>query len=382
MRIVSVETFPVPPRWLFVKVSTDAGIAGWGEATLEGRLRAVAGAVQELSGYLVGQDPSRILDTWEVLFRGGFYRGGAVLMSALAGLDQALWDIKGRQLNVPVYELLGGPVRQRIQVYSWIQGREPQELAEEALARVAEGFRAVKMTVVDRFGRIESPAAVKEALRRAEAVREAVGDGVSIAIDFHGRVNKTMAKVLLRELEPLRPLFVEEPVAPEDSDLLVHLAHSTTIPIATGERLYSRWDFKPLLVADAIDVAQPDLSHAGGLTEALRIAALAETFDVLVAPHCPLGPIALAACLQLDAVAPNFLIQEQSLRIEYHGGNELLEYLVDPGVFRFRDGYVELPSRPGLGIEVNEAKVREVSRKGVEWHNPVWRLDDGSLCEW
>ncbi|BDG59132.1 galactonate dehydratase [Caldinitratiruptor microaerophilus] len=382
MKITRMELFKVPPRWLFLKVETDEGITGWGEPVVEGRADTVLAAVKELAGYLVGKDPLRIEDHWQVMYRGGFYRGGPVLMSAIAGIDQALWDIKGKYHGAPVYELLGGPCRDRIRVYNWIGGDRPADVAEQARRQVEAGLTAIKMNGTEEMHYIDSLEKVEAAVRRLAAVREAVGKGVDIAVDFHGRVHRAMAKVLAKELEPYRPMFIEEPVLPEHPEALREVARHTTIPIATGERLFSRWDFKGLLAGGAVDIIQPDLSHAGGITEVRKIAAMAEAYDVALAPHCPLGPIALAACLQVDACSPNAFIQEQSLGIHYNRGADLLDYLADPGVFRYKDGYVELPKGPGLGIEIDEAKVREAARTGHDWHNPVWRNADGTVAEW
>jgi galactonate dehydratase len=382
MKITTLTTFLVPPRWLFLKVDTDAGISGWGEPVLEGRARTVAAMAEELADYLMGKDPSPIEDHWTVLYRGGFYRGGGVHMSALAGIDQALWDIKGKALGQPVHKLLGGPVRQRMQVYSWIGGDRPADTAAAAKERAALGFTAVKMNGTTELDWIASHARISAAVGHVAAVRYAVGPDMGIGMDFHGRVYRSMAKTLIRELEPLKPMFIEEPVLSENAEALAEIAAATTIPIALGERLYSRWDFKPILAAGHVEIIQPDPSHAGGITETRKIAAMAEAYDVALALHCPLGPIALAANLQLDAVCHNAAIQEQSLGIHYNQGNDLLDYLITPEVFRYEDGYVNIPDGPSLGIEVNEEYVRERAAEGHRWHNPVWRHADGSFAEW
>ncbi len=382
MKIISLELFKVPPRWLFLKVSTDEGIVGWGEPIVEGRAETVRTAVEEMSGYLIGKDPFRIEDHFQVLYRGGFYRGGPVLTSALSGIEQALWDIKGRALGVPVYELLGGAARERMRVYNWIGGDRPADAAESAKAQKAAGFTAVKMNATEELDYLDSPAKIDAAVARLVAVREAGGPNLGIGIDFHGRVHKSMAKTLARELDPYRPMFIEEPVLPGNEEALREVARHTTTPIALGERLYTRWDFKRVLVGGYVDVVQPDLSHAGGILETRKIAAMAEAFDVAVAPHCPLGPIALAASLQLDACTPNAIIQEQSLGIHYNRESDLLDYLVNEDVFAYQDGYVAIPVDPGLGIEVDEEKVREAARIGHDWRNPVWRNADGAFAEW
>jgi galactonate dehydratase len=380
--ITDYELFHVPPRWLFLRVETSDGRVGWGEPVVEGRARTVETAVEELfEAYLLGEDPARIEDHWQTMYRGGFYRGGPVLMSAIAGVDQALWDLKGKALGAPVHELLGGPVRDRMRVYQWIGGDRPAEAADDAERKVAEGFTAFKMNATEELRRLDTPATVEHAADRLAAVREAVGDDVDVAVDFHGRATKGMARRLAAALEPYDPLFIEEPVLPEHGDSLGDIARSTTIPVATGERLYSRWDFKEVLEDNAVDVVQPDLSHAGGITETHKIAAMAEAYDVSLAPHCPLGPLALASCIQVDAAAHNALIQEQSLDIHYNENSDVLDYLVDPDVFGFDSGYVDLPDGPGLGVEIDEDVVRERESDG-DWHNPVWRREDGSVAEW
>jgi len=382
MKIRSLELFKVPPRWLFLKVTTDDGIVGWGEPIVEGKADTVAAAVEEMSDYLIGKNANDIEDLWQVLYRGGFYRGGPVLTSAISGIEQALWDIKGKRLGVPVYELLGGKVRDKMKVYAWIGGDRPSDTAEAALRQRDAGYKAVKMNGTEELDWIDSFDKVEQAVARIAAIREAVGYSMGVGIDFHGRVHKGMAKLLIKELEPYKPLFIEEPVLPENNEALLELARVSAIPIATGERMYTRWGFKQLLQSGAADIIQPDLSHVGGIWEARKLAAMAEAYDVAVAPHCPLGPIALAASLQLDFCTPNAFIQEQSLGIHYNQGSDLLDYLADPAVFQYEDGYVSLLTKPGLGIDINEELVREKAKTGHRWRNPVWRNADGSIAEW
>ncbi|WP_213456359.1 galactonate dehydratase [Rhizomonospora bruguierae] len=381
MKITSVETFLVPPRWLFCRIGTDEGLVGWGEPIVEGRAATVRAAVGELSELLVGTDPLRIEDHWQVLTKGAFYRGGPILSSAVAGIDQALWDIAGKARDAPVHELLGGPVRERARVYSWVGGDEPAEIEDAVRAQVEAGFTAVKMNGCGRLPTLASPAEVDAVVRRVAAAREVLGPHRDLAVDFHGRVSLANARRILPLLEPLAPMFVEEPLLPDEQHLLPQVLSASTVPIATGERLYSRWDFRPVF-EHGIAVAQPDLSHAGGISEVRRIGAMAEVHGVALAPHCPLGPIALAASLQIAFSTPNFLIQEQSLGIHYNTGNELLDYLVDPSIFEFVDGQVRRPRRPGLGIEVDEEAVRRADERGHAWRSPVWRHDDGSFAEW
>ena len=303
-------------------------------------------------------------------------------MSAIAGIDQALWDIKGKALGVPVYDLLGGKVRDKIRVYSWIGGDRPGETATQAKERAARGFTAIKMNASEELQYVDSFEKVDRVLANVAAIREAVGPHFGIGVDFHGRVHKPMAKVLFKELEPYRLMFIEEPVLSEHADSLKEFAGLANIPIALGERLYSRWDFKQILQDGYVDILQPDPSHAGGITETKKIATMAEAYDVAIALHCPLGPIALAVNLQLDANCYNAFIQEQSLGIHYNQGNDLLDYVKNPEVFDYADGYVKIPSGPGLGIEVNEDYVRERAAVGHRWRNPIWRHADGSFAEW
>ena len=382
MIITDLKLYMTPPRWLFLKIETDAGISGWGEPVIEGRAATVCAAVNELADQLIGKDPARIEDIWQTLYRAGFYRGGPILMSAIAGIDQALWDIKGRALGVPVYELLGGRCRDRLKVYSWIGGDRPHEVAAAAAEKLAQGYSAVKMNATEEIHYIDSFAKIQAVCDRVDAVREATGNRLDIAVDFHGRVHKTMAKVLARELDRYHLMFIEEPVLPQNNEALREIVRHTSTPIATGERMFSRWDFKSLLADGYVDVIQPDLSHAGGISECKKIASMAESFDVAVAPHCPLGPIALAACVQLDACTPNVFIQEQSLGIHYNQGNDILDYLKEPSVFAYHNGYLSIPEGPGLGIEIDEEKVAKAAENGHRWRNPVWRNDDGTIAEW
>jgi galactonate dehydratase len=382
VKITDIETFLVPPRWLFLKVSTDEGVVGWGEPVVEGRAETVRAAVHELGELVRGQDPLRIEEHWQVLRRAGFYRGGPVLSSALAGFDHALWDIAGKVRGVPVHELLGGPVRDRVRVYSWVAGDRPDRITEAVTAQVDAGFTAVKMNACGPMAAVASPAEANAVLARAREARAALGPTRDLAIDFHGRVSPAMARRLLRMLEEVQPLFVEEPILPEtQGDALASVVACSGVPIATGERLYSRWDFKPALDA-GVAVLQPDPSHAGGISELRRIAAMAEVYGATLAPHCPLGPISLAASLQVAFATPNFLIQEQSLRMHYNAGTEFLDYVADPTPFAFQDGHVSRPLGPGLGVEIDEVAVRRAAETGHTWRSPLWRHEDGSFAEW
>lgn len=383
MKITALETFKVQPRWLFLKISTDVGIVGWGEPNLEGKSEAVLGAIQELESYLIGADPRRIEHHWQAIYRGSFYHRGGVLNSALAGIDQALWDIKGKALGVSVAELLGGPTRDEIRVYGPVVGDEsperldasPEILAERAVERVEAGYDAVKIIPLAETWPVATPGAVSAITDRVEAVREAVGPEVDVAIDTHGKLSPAMARRVFEAVAPYDPLFIEEPVRPEFDDRLPELRQSTNIPIATGERRFSRWDFKGI-IDRGVDIVQPDTSHAGGISEVRRIASLAETYGVTVAPHCPLGPVAVAASVAIDAAIPNFLIQELP---GFYGG----EYNRYTKVgFTVENGRLLLPDRPGLGIELDEKSLRDPENQGHDQYIPRRYHDDGSVADW
>ena len=324
----------------------------------------------------------RIEDVFNTLYRAGFYRGGGVLMSAISGIEQALWDIKGKYYGAPVYELMGGACRDRMRVYSWIGGDRPSDVGQAAKERMDAGFTAVKMNATEELQMIDTYDKIDAVLERVAAIREACGRYFGIAVDFHGRVHKPMAKILAKKLEEFDPMFIEEPVLCEHMEDFKEIAASCNIPIATGERLFTKYDFKRLFAAGGVDIIQPDLSHAGGITECKKIASMAEAHDVALAPHCPLGPIALAACLNVDATSYNAVIQEQSIGIHYNVGKSVLDYVTNKEDFAFVDGYVQLPKRPGLGVEVNRELVLEENRTPHSWKNPVWRHKDGSIAEW
>ncbi len=382
MKIVRLTTYRVAPRWLFLKMETDVGISGWGEPIVEGRDRTVEAAVHDLSEYLIGKNPARINDLWQTLYRGGFYRGGPVLMSAIAGIDQALWDIKGKALGVPIYQLLGGLVRERMKIYRWVGGDRSAEVISSIRKLLDAGFDTVKLNGTEELAMIDTRRAVDTAVAKVAEIYDVFGATISYGLDFHGRVSAPMAAVLLRELEQYRPLFVEEPVLPEQAEYYPRLAAKTSIPLAAGERMYSCAEFKRVLVGGGIAILQPDLSHAGGITECYKIGAMAQAHDVALAPHCPLGPIAFAACLQLDFVSHNAVLQEQSIGIHYGDGTELLKYVQNKDDFRVDKGFIAAPPLPGLGVEIDEERVVEASRVAKSWRNPLWRHPDGSVAEW
>jgi galactonate dehydratase len=367
LKITRLETFLVKPRWLFLKVHTNAGIVGLGEPILEGRAKTCAEAVKEIEPYLVGKDPRQVVHHWQAIYRHAFYRGGPILTSALSGIDQALWDIKGKALGVPVYELLGGPTRQRVRVYA--HARTPERVKED----LARGFTAFKTGVAKRRPAryVESPAAVHYAAERFAALRKLIGDDNDLAIDFHGAISPALAKVLIKALEPHEPMFIEEPINAQNHDVMAEIARGTHLPIATGERVFTKWGFREVLEKKAATILQPDLCHAGGITEVRLIAGMAEAYYAAIAPHNPLGPISLAAGVQLAAAIPNFLCQEQVTLGE--------GYLKQP--FRLRQGYVDLPTGPGLGIELDEEAL--AGKIDHEWKNPeAYDADDGAVVDW
>ncbi len=367
LTITKLETILVKPRWLFLKVHTDAGIVGLGEPIVEGRAETCATAVQELSDYLVGKDPRSVVHHWQAMYRHAFYRGGPVLTSVVSGIDMALWDIKGKALGVPVYELLGGPTRTRMRVYAHV--RTP----EDVLRRKQEGFTAFKTGVFkERPARIvETPGFVKKMAERFAALREAAGDEADIGIDFHGEISPQTAKLLIKAIEPYQPMFVEEPVNCQNVEVMADIARGTHLPIATGERIFTKWGFREILEKGAASILQPDLCHAGGITEVRLIAGMAEAYYAAIAPHNPLGPISLAAGLQLAASIPNFMCQEQ---VSLGNG-----YIKRP--FKVVDGYVDLPKGPGLGIELDDDAMAD--KIGHEWKNrETYDQDDGSVVDW
>lgn len=371
MKITKLETMFVRPRWVFLKMHTDEGLVGYGEPIVEGKARTVVSAVRELESYLIGQDPRRIEHHWQAMYRGAFYRGGPVLTSAISGVEQAMWDILGKSLGVPIYQLLGGACRDGIRIYAHTGGATPEECARNAKAKVEEGFTALKTGLFEATRIVDTPATVVRATEKLAAMREAVGDEIDIGIDFHGRASPAMAIRFAKAFEPYHPMFIEEPCLPENVDTMVTIARSTTIPVATGERLFTKWGFREVLEKQAASILQPDLCHAGGILECKKIAAMAETYYAAIAPHNPLGPIALASCLQLDACIPNFLVQEQVTLGE--------GYLKEP--FVMKGGYIDLPTKPGLGIELDEEALASKLFEG-DWETPKLYFEDGSVADW
>ena len=383
MKITNIQTFHLRPRWMFLKIETDEGVTGWGEPVVEGRARTVEMAIEELRPVLIGADPLRSEHLWQLMYRGTFYRGGPVFCSAISGIEMALWDIKGKFFGIPVYQMLGGYTREKIRMYGHLKpaaiaGDFPiSSMLEITDQRLRDGFTVLKYSIIPPIRPIDTLDMVEKVVERFAAIRERIGKEVDLAIDFHGRVSPAMSIRLLQALEPYYPLFVEEPVLPENVDEMVRVSRSTSIPIAAGERLFTKFGFRELIEKQAVSVVQPDLCHCGGIFEARKIAAMAETYYMQIAPHNPLGPISLAACLQLDACVPNLLAQE-------HPG--MPDHL-DLGVgllkrpFQIEDGYIRVPDGPGLGIEVEEEAL-EAYRFDGTWDTPHLYFDDGSIADW
>ena len=364
-----------------VKITTDTGIIGWGETTLEGKPRSTWAAVEELADYFIGKDPLRIEHHWQHVYRSAFFRGGNILMSALSGIDQALWDIAGKYHDVPTYQLLGGAVRDRIRVYAhWGIGSltdEGKAAAKERLERLQRtgGYTAFKSGPDGKWRGHEPPAVIDAFVERAFLMREWVGPDVELAFDFHGKMTPALAIEICHEIKGMRPMFVEEPIPQENVDALKLVSDHVTFPIATGERLLSRWEFREILEKQAVAYLQPDTSHAGGITELKKIANMAEVYYIHIAPHCAIGPVAFSASLHVDAVVPNFLIQEQ---VDAGLGDGLL---TEP--WQVQDGHIQLPTRPGLGFEIDEKAAEQVLDTYPEELGGEFYYDtDGSVADW
>lgn len=383
MKITRLEVIKVKPRWMFLKMHTDTDIFGLGEPVLEGHCNAVEAVIGEFEEYLIGKDPMQIENHVQALYRGGFYRGGPLMLSAISGIEQAMWDIKGKYYNCPVYDMLGGKCRDKVRMYTHIKragvaGDFPiEEMISIAKERLAQGYTALKYSIIPPIKPIENPENTRIHIERFARVREEIGNSVDLAIDFHGRVSPAMSVRLAEELKPYFPMFIEEPCLPENVDSMVTVARSTTIPIAAGERLFGKWQYRELLEKQAVSVVQPDICHCGGIFEGRKIAAMAELYYATVAPHNPLGPISLAACLQLDTCIPNFLVQEHPGNPD---GSDLgTGYIKEP--FEIKNGYIELTDKPGLGVELDEEALKDKLYDG-SWTTPRQYYEDGSIAEW
>lgn len=383
MKITKLEIIKVKPRWMFLKMHTDADITGLGEPVLEGHCNAVEAVIGEFEEYLIGKDPMQIEHHIQALYRGGFYRGGPLMMSAISGIEQAMWDIKGKYYNCPVYEMLGGKCRDKIRMYTHIKrAGTPGEFSIDEMLKIADerlkdGYTAIKYSIIPPLKAVENPENIEKHIERFARVRERIGGGVDLAIDFHGRVSPSLANILIEKLKPYNPMFIEEPCLPENVDCMVNIARKTTVPIAAGERLFGKWQYRELIEKQAVSIIQPDICHVGGIFEGRKLAAMAEMYYGSVAPHNPLGPISLASCIHLDAAIPNFLVQE-------HPGNpdksDLgVGYITEP--FIIKVGYIDVPDKPGLGIELDEKALADKIYDG-KWTTPRLYYEDGSNADW
>ena len=391
MKITDVKTFLAGERtgdkwrnWLFVKIETSNGLVGYGEGTLDSREKTVETAILELKRYLVGKDPTEIERHWQAMYRGTFWKGGPVLCSAISGVEQAMWDILGKSLGCPVYKLLGGPCRDKIRAYTHVHGLTPEDLAKNAKRTVAKGFQALKFltdggnsyTIIGIPSRndVMKRRPIKETVARVAAVRNAVGEKVDLMLDAHGRLDPSTATILAKELEPYNLLFFEEPIPHENVEMMAWLCAKSNVPIATGERIYTKFGFNQILEKHAAQIIQPDICHAGGILECKKIAAMAECYYASVAPHNPNSPVATAASIHLDASIPNFLIQEM-IQADTNPRKSLLK-----PPLKFEDGYLQLPRAPGLGFELNEDLLRSIPYTGQDIPNVYY--DDGSIADW
>jgi galactonate dehydratase len=381
MKITGIEQFFPRPRIRLVKIITDNGLVGWGETTLEGKPKSTVAAVEELSDYLVGKDPLRIEHHWQHIYRSAFFRGGNVLMTALSGIDQALWDIAGKYYEVPVYQLLGGSVRDRIRVYAhWGIGSLTDEGKSSAKDRLewlqkTGGYTAFKSGPGGKWRAHEAPSVIDGFVERAYLMREWVGLDVELAFDFHGKMTPALAIEICHELQGMRPMFVEEPVPQENVEALKLVSDHVTFPIATGERLLTRWGFREIFEKQAVAYIQPDISHVGGITELKKVANMGEVYYIHIMPHCAIGPVAFSASLHVDAAVPNFLIQEQ------------VDSGLGAGLFKenwkVTDGHIDLPTKPGLGFEIDETEAeQDCGIYQEELGGEFYYDSDGSVADW
>ncbi len=362
LKVTKIESFVLKNSWVFVKISTDAGIVGWGEMLKDDAKACAAGAL-EVSNYLVGKDPRRVAYHWQAIHRGAFYRGGPIKTAISSGIDQALWDITGKAYGAPVHKLLGGPTRDRVRVYG--------QLSEQTgVNAIKVGVRGTKRAP---FKYNEGAKFVDEVVERFKALREKVGKGVDIGVEFHGAVQPPTAMTLMKALEPHQPWFYEEVVQALNVDVMAELAKKTSVPLATGERIFTKWGFREILEKKAAMILQPDVCYAGGITELRVIAGMAESYYLPIAPHNPQGPCSLAASLQVAASVPNFLIQER-------GDNEYTDLLAKP-LPPVKDGHRPLLTEPGLGIAIDENKLRAQVGEPKPYRT-AYDEDDGSVVDW
>lgn len=383
MEVSDYELFTVPPRWVFLRLETNKGVVGWGEPAVEGRSDTLCSVVSELiEDYVLGSTPMEITNLWYQMYRSNHYTNGPMLMSAIAGIDQALWDIKGRSLDMPVYRLLGGPVRDKVRIYRWLTGDNLDDLAEDATNAVEKGYSALGLMALTRPSQIRTREVVSRVSDRVKTVYESVDNEIDIATDFRGRVSTSVARQLLSEIEQYDLMFVEEPVHPDHNSNLQEITSGVNTPIATGQRIYSRWGFRPLLQSGIVDIVQPAISHAGGISEVIRVGQMAEAYDVTMMPKCSVGPISFAAGMHVQMATPNSVLQEQ--HDEFYAGHndQFFNYLENEDYFSLADGFMTIGDESGLGIRMNEQHVRNQANKNADWKEPTWHYEDGSVANW
>ena len=381
MKIDTIDQYFPQKRTRLLKITTNTGLVGWGETTLEGKPKSTVAAVEEIAEYLIGKDPLLIEHHWQHIYRSAFYRGGSVVMTALSGIDQALWDIAGKHYGVPIYQLLGGKVRDRIRVYAhWGIPNMAEDSLSKARTRLdtlsrTGGYTAYKAGIGGSWRGHEPPARIDEFVKCAYTMREWVGPEIELAFDFHGKMTPALAIDICREIKGMRPLFVEEPIPQENVKSLKQVADKVDFPIATGERLLTRWDFRELLEIGAAAYIQPDVSHTGGISELKKIYNLAEIYYVHALPHSAIGPVAFTASMHVDASVPNFLMQEQ---IDQALGHGLFQ---EP--WKVNNGFIDLPSTPGLGFDVvADAVEKDIGVFDEELGGELYHRSDGSVADW
>ncbi|WP_418280640.1 galactonate dehydratase [Halorubrum sp. DTA98] len=383
MRIVDFDLYTVPPRWLFLRLRTDTGLEGWGEPIVEGREQTTRAAVTELiEEYLIGKDPLPVERHWQYMYRSAHHRGGPILMSAISGIDQALWDLKGKHMNAPVYELLGGPVRDRIAVSQWVSGDKPDDLADSAKYAVENGFESIELMMNAGPANTRTRKILLNAKNRLDSCMDVIPEHVDVGVDIRGRVGLGVAKSLVSELSSYNLTFVEEPVLPEHQNALSEIASVSSNPIATGQRLYTKEEFRILLERQPVDYVQPALAHAGGITEVMKIADLASSYGVRVLPKSPVGPISFAACLQLSLANQNVVQQEQHDELHSKPDSEFFSYVANDDYFQWEDGFLSVTDAPGLGITIDTETVQTMAGESIHWRSPTWHHDDGSVADW
>jgi galactonate dehydratase len=352
--------------YVFVKIETNQGVVGWGEATLEGKASAAMACVLDLKDLIIGSDPMQVEHLYQLMYIGSFYRGGPVLGSAISGIDQAIWDIRGKVMGMPVYEMLGGPIDPRgVRGYYHANGRTLAQIRELRDQTKAAGVTALKFQLPDLLEGVETNVKIKRAVAHLEMLREGLGPDLDFAVDFHARPSPTVAAIILKEIEPLHLLFAEEVCPPENVKAMARAVRHSTTPIATGERLIASFGYQELIDLNVIDILQPDIAHVGGITALWKVSAAAEASGIRMAPHACEGPIGGVASLHVDAAGPNFLAQEICGFVDAGEKGKVWEDLMGYPAMRMVDGRYALPTKPGLGVDISEATLKKYPFQGT-----------------